>query len=186
MARSTGGGFGTIAMIAAFLAVGGFLYWLSLASEPSEFAVADEGEAVLALSLTAFGMDPAGYEETLVELEGVEVAEILGLHAFFFELPSGEPYLARLPDALVNQGLQVLPGDVGRVTGRVEMMTDSILDAWEAMAIFAEEEHREAASAVTSYLSVESMQVEEPADDQPADDEAPGDDQAADAVPDQG
>jgi len=179
MARGNSGVFGTISMIVAFLAIGGFLYWLSLASEPTEFAVADEGEQAQVLSLNAFQMNPAGYEEVLLELDGVVVSETLGSHAFVTELPNGELYLVRLPGALVQQGLVVLAGDRGRVTGRVETMNEDVLARWDSEGIFLDPEHRSVAGAMLTYFSVESMQLETPAA------EPAGDDQEV-AVPEQG
>ncbi len=181
MARGSSGGFGTVSMIAAFLAIGGFLYWLSLASEPTEFAVADEGERAQLLSLNAFQMNPAGYEEQFLELDGVTVAEPLGNQAFVMQLPNGEPYLVRIPGALVQQGLQVVAGDRARMTGRVERMDDAVLQRWDSEGVFADPEQRAIAGGMTTYFSVESMQVEAPPEA-----DAPAEEPQGAAVPEQG
>lgn len=179
MARGTSGVFGTISMIAAFLAIAGFMYWLSIASEPTEFAVADEGEQAQVLSLPAFQMNPAGYEGVLLELDGVVVSETLGSQAFVTELPNGELYLVRIPGALVQQGLVVEAGDRGRITGRVEEMNDAVLTRWDGEGVFGDPEHRAVVGTMPSFFSVESMQLETPAA------EPTGDDQEV-AVPEQG
>jgi translation initiation factor IF-1 len=179
MAKGTSGVFGTISMIVAFLAIGGFMYWLSLASEPTEFAVADEGEQAQVLSLAAFQMNPAGFEEVLLELDGVVVSETLGSQAFVTELPNGELYLVRIPGALVQQGLAVRAGDRGRITGRVQLMSEEVLARWDSEGVFVDPEHRAMAGMVPTFFNVESVQLETPAA------EPAGDDQEV-AVPEQG
>ncbi|MEX1258734.1 MAG: hypothetical protein WEG36_14055 [Gemmatimonadota bacterium] len=170
MAKQSGGVFGTVSMIVAFVVMGLFLYWLSIVSEPSEVAVAEEGEAMPspAVSLGQFAMNPMAYMNTPADLDGVEVQEIIGAQAFFFALPDGSPYLVRLPAPTGTPGIQVAPGDRTRVTGQVVVMTDSVLQAWDAEGVFTNPAHRMAVGSVPSFLAAQTIQVTQPAGAAPA------------------
>ena len=150
MAGPKRGAFNLISMVLAFGAIGGFLYWLTITAVPTEIAVAVEEETAQAVSLTAFGQNPTMYADNLIAVDGIEVESLLASRAFFVALPDGSPYPIRL-DPSLGVG-QVAPGDQGRVTGTVHMMTDSVLDQWAQEAIFADDEQREAAGASGSFL----------------------------------
>jgi hypothetical protein len=161
-------GFSTVTMILAFIGMGAFLYWLSIASEPTEFAVAEEGPQTRIVTLTEFAQNPSAFGEDEIQLEGVEVQETLGSNLFFFEVPGLGSYLVRLDPALVQSGLLVLPGDRGRLVGTVHMMSDEVLDQWQAQGVFVPGEpgaaQRQAAGAVVTYFLAESVEVTETAE----------------------
>lgn len=151
--------FSSVLMVAAFVVMGGFLYWLSQVTEPTQIAVAEEEEeAVEALTIAEFAQNPAGHSNEAVELPGVEVDELMGSHAFFFELADGEPYLVRLHPNLIQDGVQVLPGDRGRIAGTVQMMTDSVLEVWDAEQIFTEDQRARAAT-VESFIYADEVEI---------------------------
>ena len=74
-------------------------------------------------------------------------------------LPDGSAYPIRLDASLAMGGLQIAASDQGRVTGTVFAMTDSVLDAWATEALFADDEQREAAAAVGSFLLATEVQL---------------------------
>lgn len=160
MAQSSRGSLSTVIMIVAFLGIGGFMYWLYIASEPTEFAVAEEGEQTRLVSLSEYAQNPAAHQDGRIELDGVEVQEPMGTHLFFFEVPGYGAYLARVDRELVEDGLILLPGDRGRVVGSVRSITEATIDGWEAEGLFAPGSgHRERAATMASYLHVEEVEL---------------------------
>lgn len=152
MAQATKGRLNTLAMIVAFLAIGGFLWWLSMVSEPTEIVAVEESEVAQAVSLAAFARSPALYENVLIQVNGVEVQSLMGDQAFLLMLPDSTSYPVRLEASVVSAGVQLAPGTRGDVTGTVHMMTDSVLDAWVADSVLADEAEREMASEFGSFL----------------------------------
>ena len=159
MAHATRGRFNFVAMLLAFSAMGGFLCWLSITAEPTERPVASEEETAQAVSLAAFAQNPAIYEGDLIVVDGVEVQSLLGSQAFFVALPDDSPYPVRLASSMGTPGTQVAPNAMGRVTGTVHMMTDSVLDAWAAEALFADDAQREAAAASSTFLLAQEVEL---------------------------
>ncbi len=159
MAGATKGIVNFVAMVLAFLAMGGFLYWLGVTAVPTETAVALEDDTAQAVSLSAFAQNPIMFEGDLVAVDGVEVQDVLGTQAFLMVLPDGSAYPIRLDASLAMGGLQIAASDQGRVTGTVFAMTDSVLDAWATEALFADDEQREAAAAVGSFLLATEVQL---------------------------
>ena len=146
------GGFSVVAMLAAFGAMGGFLYWLSITAVPTEMAVAEEETTAQAVSLALFARNPIIYEGDLVAVDDMEVQSVLGPQVFFALLPNDTSYPVRLDPSLGAAGSGLAPMDRGRVTGTVHALTDSVLDAWAAESIFADDAAREAAAASTTFL----------------------------------
>ena len=159
MAQATKGRFNFISMLVAFSAMGGFLYWLGITAEPTEVAVASEEETAQAVSLNAFAQNPAIYEGDLIAVDGVEVQSLLGSQVFFVAFPDDSSYPIRLASATVTFGMQIAPNDIGRVTGTVHMMTDSVLDEWTAEAIFADDTQREAVAASSTFLLAQEVEL---------------------------
>ena len=159
MAQATKGRFNFIAMLLAFSAMGGFLYWLGITAEPTEVAVASEEETAQAVSLNAFAQNPAIYEGDLIAVDGVEVQSLLGSQVFFVALPDDSSYPVRLASPNATFGVQLAPNAMGRVTGTVHMMTDSVLDEWTVEAIFADDTQREAVAASSTFLLAQEVDL---------------------------
>jgi hypothetical protein len=169
MAKQSGGAFGAVSMIVAFVVMGLFIYWLSVVSEPTTPAVAvEEVAASPAVPLGQFAANPTAYINTPVDLEGVQVQEVLGGQAFFFALPDGTPYLVKVPAATGMPGVQVSAGDQMRVTGMVAMMSDEVLQAWDSAGVFSAPAQRTMVGSVPSFLAAQSVQVTQPAGATPA------------------
>lgn len=153
MAQATKGALNTVAMILAFLAIGGFLYWLSIVSEPTEIVVPEE-EIAQAVSLAAFAQNQMVYstDNALIRVDGVQVQGLLGSDGFLFAFPDSSVYLVRLDPSMMAMGGPIEVGSQGSVTGHVKILTDSIASAWAADSIFAGDEEREAATASGTFL----------------------------------
>jgi hypothetical protein len=157
MAQSKGR-FNVVAMLLAFGSMGGFLYWLSIAATPTEIAVAEE-EIAQAVSLSAFARNPIMFEGDLVVVDGVEVQTVLGSQVFFATFPNDLSYPIRIDRSLGAVGGQLVPAAMGRVTGTVYALTDSILEAWDAESVFADDTQREAAAASTTFLLASELDI---------------------------
>lgn len=155
-------------MLVAFVAIGGFLYWLSANAEPTQVLIEEatpernEGSGGV-VSWSDFGVDPESFSGSTITVPGVQVASLLGSQAFWAQLPNETPYLVKLGEALVASGAAVSSGDTGEVTGTVHMMSDSILNAWEAAGAFTDPVNRIEAEFATSFFEAESFVVPPPA-----------------------
>ncbi|MEX2529737.1 MAG: hypothetical protein WD960_03105 [Gemmatimonadota bacterium] len=160
------GAFSLPLMIVAFLAIAGFLYWLSITSEPTEFAVAEEtlddqfGPA-LDLTLEQFGENVDGYVDSRIRISDVQVRNLVGADAFWFSFPQEDvnDYLVRVDRSRVASDFQILPDDRLTVSGTVHAMTDSVIDAWEQAGVFQDEGQRPAVLVLESFLQADSIGI---------------------------
>jgi hypothetical protein len=169
MAHGTSGKLSLPLMIVAFLAVAGFVYWLSVTAQPTEIPVAEEEEPALELSLEVFQSRSSEVVGERVRLPHVEVASTLGLQAFWFEFPDGNIYLARIGPELAETGFQVEDGDEVRMAGIVREMNDEVLDAWVNQGVIPSDARDMAAFAQT-FIEADEMviRVPEEAQDPPS------------------
>ncbi len=151
MARAKGG-FNVVAMLVAFGTIGGFLYWLSVNAIPTEVAVANEEVTAQAVSLALFARSPNIYEGDLVAVDDVEVQSVAGGRLFFVAFPGDATYPVRVDASLGAAGAAISPMDMGRVTGTVYALNDSVLDAWAAESAFPDDDTREAAAASSTFI----------------------------------
>jgi hypothetical protein len=153
-------------MIVAFLAIAGFLYWLSITSEPTEFAVAEEtlddqlGPA-LDLTLEQFGENADGYIGSRIRITDVQVQTLVGADAFWFSFPQEDvnDYLVRVDRTRVDSDIQILPGDRLTVSGTVHPMTDSVIEAWEQWGVLRDEAQRPAVMVLEGFLEADSIGI---------------------------
>jgi hypothetical protein len=186
MAKAKSGALNLPLMIVAFLAMGGFLYWLSVTSEPTEFAVAEENRTAdlptaTSVSPVEFSEGPAGYVGERIRIPNVAVRDLTGLNLIWFHLANEEetPYLVRIDRRFVADDLQVLRDDVISLAGTVHAMSDSVLTAWEDLGIFTAEGQRGLVQAQESFIEADQIDLHttrEPAEEPGDGDEAdPGD-----------
>lgn len=147
-------------MILAALSIAGFVWWLSVFTEPTQFALAQEEaaeaeDATPALALTAFEQRAAEMVGARVRLEGLEVATSIGPMAFLTSLPEGTPYVVRIMPSVENPELN--SGDRVNVTGTVRAMSPEVLDAWEAEGVITDPTAREIAGFGATFLEAEIM-----------------------------
>ena len=151
-------------MILAFVLVGGFLYWLNITAEPTEVAIEEAvretaSGASAILSVEDFLANPEGQIDAVVEVNGARIASRLGTQAFWIG-PDDAPYLVRMAPELVAAGGQVMVESVVTVVGTVFMMSDSVLTAWDAQGMFANEGDRIVAEFATSFLEARTVEAE--------------------------
>lgn len=159
MAQKSSGGLNTVAMIVAFLAIGGFLYWLGVASEPAEVAVAEEdvAEEVQPVDFEAFAQNPPMYQNANVRIDDVPVGRVLPGVGFLTEFPDESPYVVSLAP---TQAGQVEPGDEVTIVGSVEPIGETMLQGWVEDAIFIDEEEMNAVAAAGSHFLVEELTLD--------------------------
>lgn len=175
------GTLGVPLMIVAFLAIAGFLYWLSISTEPSEFAMAEEdGSAQLEEATSVTPADfasegPESFVDQRVRLPNVQVDSVGGLDVFWISLPVQDeedevmPYLVRVDREFVE--IAVVSNDVVTLTGTVRDMSDDVVEGWDGQGAFPDEGQREAAAAVETFLQADDIERHEaPEDPEAADD----------------
>ena len=169
MAHGNGSKLSLPLMIVAFLAVAGFVYWLSVTAQPTEMPVAEEEEPALELSFEVFQTRASEVVGERVRLPYVQVAANLGLQAFWFEFPDGNIYLARIGPELAETGFLVEEGDDVRITGVVHEMNDEVLNAWVNQGVIPTDARDMAAFAQT-YIEADevAIRVPEEAQDPPS------------------
>lgn len=159
-----------ILMALAFVAMAGFLYWLSIAAEERRVAVQENGEdttevdtgpSAPQVAMSTFRADPASYLGQRIRVTNVRVSSLLGQSGRLFWLaPDDNPYLVHR-DSTVAAGRQVRSGMRGSVTGTVHEMTDSVLDAWEAGGAFTSESDRFVAEFAENFIEADGIQLRE-------------------------
>jgi hypothetical protein len=146
-------------MIVAVLLIGGFVYWLNISTEAVRVAIAEEEQAAAAAAEEAeatpvaaadFAEEPAEYVGQFIRLNGLPVFNQMGPEAFTVLLPTDMIYLIH-----VEGGAMVSPGATASVTGTVEIMNDSVLDAWEARGALNATQREEAGISETFFEAVE-------------------------------
>ena len=156
-------------MIVAFLAIGGFLYWLNLQAQAELAAKAAIAEEIAAEEAAkealgdiipgeALQTDPGMYEGKVVTVEGLNIASMLGTQGFWVELPNRNPFLVSLAEAVKAEGLAFGAGTSVTVSGTVYAMGDSVLNAWSAAAAIGEGD-RLAAEFATHFMEAAQVQI---------------------------
>ncbi len=161
--RVGAGHVGTLLMVAAFLAVAGFLYWLSQVAVPTESpddeaprGVDDEG---LLVDFAEFSTGTDAYVDQTITLRGVTVTQKFGPHAFWTTLSDegNTSYLVHLSAAAIADSVELVANAPYDLSGTVHSMTDSVLDAWAADGDFVQENDRFLAEYAIDFL--EAAQV---------------------------
>ena len=130
-------------MLLTFLAIAGFMWWLSQNAETTSVSLdaGTEGDSVTVPQAGGGGVvvtednlktAPAQFEGQVVSIT-LPVAMAVGTQAFFLDVTDA-PFLVKLSDALIQQGQAVPQGDV-TVTGPLMAMTDSIRQDWLSKGI---------------------------------------------------
>ena len=146
-------------MILCFLAMGGFLYWLST-YRPTEVQmdapVASE-DGVNEVAFADFAMAPEDYMGEEFTMRQVEPGSMIGTRFFWTMRPDNQPYLVHISDQALADSVEVIPGRRVDLTGMVATLTDSLLGVWmEAGALRNEGDLAQAQYALDegNYLHV--------------------------------
>ena len=151
-------------MLLALVAVGGFLFWLGSASEPTTAVVVEEeGEGPGADPLEAgvtevvkdtLAADKARFVGQRIRVAEVEATGMLGPRIFWGELgdPSRQvPILIRM-DSTAASGIEVRTGSMFTVTGEIQPMTDSLATVWAEGNEFTGEGEQSQAAFADYYI----------------------------------
>jgi hypothetical protein len=180
MAKTKTEGMARIFQIAAVLGIGAFFYWLYVASEPTEFLVAEDDVAEIeATPLTGldFAEDPLRWEGEAVRFDHVEVTQLMRQNVYFVRIgEEGILLLTRMSNDLAGTpGFQPLPGDRGYLVGTIQEVTEELIDQWNQAGVFRDAQELLQAQTQPSYMFVTRAELQAP--DRPeGDDEEANDD----------
>ena len=187
MAQTTTDGTTRIFQALAVLGIAGFLYWLYVASEPTEFLVAEEQvEEIEAADVTYAELmeEPEEWMGEQVRLPQVEITDMLRQNVFFVWTGDGDGgrVMIRMSDDLAGEpGFQPLPGDRGEVVGTVQEVTEELLDQWNQAGVFQQPQELLDAQVMPVYLFVIRAELAPPERQEPENDEAENDEAEQDA-----
>jgi hypothetical protein len=165
MAKTKTEGTARIFQILTILGVGAFFYWLYVASEPTEFLVAEDDVAEIeAVPLTAleFANDPGSWEGELVRFDHVEVNQLLRQNVYFVRLgEEGILLLTRMSNELAaTPGFQPLPGDRGWLVGTIQEVNEELLDQWNQAGVFRDAQEFVQAQTQLVYMFVTRAELQ--------------------------
>lgn len=154
---------GTMLMVLTFILLGGFMYWLYNAAEPTQPVVDEESVEVDDFAGTEVTADQLktgsdGFVGQSVRLGGVPISQTMGSQAFFVDLPASEnlpatPFLVRaLPaaGAVPTMGTQVV------VTGTLLAVSDSLVADWVASGVISDND-RLLVEFATHFIEAEQI-----------------------------
>jgi hypothetical protein len=152
-------------MILAALSIAGFVWWLAVYTEPTQFATAAEDSsaegAARSLTLQEFSAAYASFQGVQVSVDGIEIATLLGPQIFLTALPDGTPFVVRFP---VGAGAAPWAGgDVVSLRGQVEAMSESVLDQWQDTGVFTDPTARDIAGFGSHYFNADLVAYFTPA-----------------------
>lgn len=156
-------------MIAAFIVIGGFLYWLFLQAEAERQLEYEEAARIAAeeaereamgqiLDPAQVQMDASPFVGRTVTFEDIEVASRLGTQGVWVEMPNGNPFLVSFSDSVKAAGPAPTSGQLATITGTMTAMSDSVASAWVATGSINEGD-RLAAEFATHYLEATRVRV---------------------------
>ena len=155
-------------MVLAFVAVGGFLYWLNLTAQPTEVAIEEdtseeEGSgAAVSMPLADFLNNPAQYDGQIVEVTQARVASRLGPHAFWVG-PDATPFLVKMAPELVEAGTEVMLQSNVTIVGPVSTLDNATLAVWDSLGAFPTEGDRIVAEFAVGSPYIQATAVRAPA-----------------------
>ena len=119
-------------MIVCFVAMGGFLYWLStyrpVEVETDDAATGEDGGNEVAFE--DFAAAPEDYMDEEFTMRMVVVNSMIGDRFFWTQVSDDLPYLVHIAEEALADSVEVLAGRRVDVTGTVMALTDSVLDVW--------------------------------------------------------
>lgn len=156
-------------MLLAVVVVGGFLFWLGSASEPTApVAVVEEDQEEEANPLDAgatvvpkdtLAADKGRYEGQRIRVPQIQATGTLGPRIFWGELgdPSRQvPILVRM-DSAAAAAVDVQSGSTYSITGDVLAMSDSLATAWGEQDEFLGEGEQMQAAFADYYIQANSV-----------------------------
>lgn len=131
-------------MIVAFLGITGFLYWLNVTAVGTTSAVVTAPEEdpfadAIPVTTSALETNALQFEGALLRVPDVRVVSRVGDQAFWTQLPNEDNFFIKMGPELTGDSVPVTVSSgetAGFVVGRLHIMSDSTLDAWEAQGAF--------------------------------------------------
>lgn len=159
----------------AILAVGLFLGWLATREPPQSVAVAEPGdttettttlEPIDESDVTVLTPDQMTHSARLddlqgeaVRMNGVTVVRPLGEQMFFIELSSGDQYLVKLADQLVEAGVRPPTSGAVDIVGYIQQKNAARLDIWMQSGVLQSEDDRMQAEFGLTYMEALRVQA---------------------------
>lgn len=162
--------------IAAFVAIGGLMYWLNVTAEPTEVeynpedveAAEEAPESdVPIVALEDLRAEIEGYANIEIEMRDHTVSSTLGDEAFWIG-PDQNPFLVKMRPAAVEEVGAVQNGDVVDIRGTIREMTDSVLDDWEERGSIEGSGERAVASFAEYFMEANEVAKLEEAEESEA------------------
>lgn len=152
-----------ILSIAAFLAIGGLIYWLNATAEPTQTEFVPEDTAseepvgdYPVVDLEQLRSELQAYVGFEIQIRGLTVNSTLGDHAFWVG-PQDNPFLVMRDSTAYANRMELGNGDDVHVTGVIHEMSDSILDAWEERGAIAGQGERAVASFAEVFMEAHTV-----------------------------
>lgn len=166
--------------ILSVIAAGAFFYALFVFSEPTQVTLAeDEGEQPpMALGLASFQgqVENLAMDEQRIQLDNLVVTSVTSPSLFWFNLPDGSPFLVRLELEIMESGVSIGQGDVMTLTGRVQEVTDQLLNQWMSVGVLPDEGARGMAATAGHYILADDITLQAPDDVEGEQENTSGDD----------
>ena len=131
-------------MILCFLAMGGFLYWLSTYAPPEsqDMLTGEDGEALNEVDFADFSLATQVYMEQEITLRNVGVTAMIGERLFWTNIVNDDLYLLFISESAAADSVDVAGLPRVDITGSVMPLTDSLIAAWFEAGVFANENDR--------------------------------------------
>lgn len=158
-------------MVIALIVVGGFLVWLSIASEPTAVVVVDDGnengvangeapgEGFAVVPRDTLGEALPRFVGQRVRVQGVPATGRLGPGLFWGELGDmarQRPVLVRM-DEDVAAAAQVESGTAYTITGQVLQISDELVETWGEAGEFSGEGEQMQATFADYYIQASAV-----------------------------
>jgi hypothetical protein len=152
--------YGLPMMVLTFVLIAGFLYWLNVTAQPTEVEVVEVGATETGLTtvtLEVFRAGPEVYDGQEIRITETRIASLLGEQAFWAG-PDDNPFLVKISQELLEQGVSLEPGSIVTVIGTVTMMSDSVLSAWDEAGAFQSEGDRIVAEFAERFVEIRAVE----------------------------
>ena len=131
-------------MILCFLAMGGFLYWLSTYAPPEQQGpmAGEDGEVLNEVDFAEFSLATQVHMDQEITLRNVGVTSMIGERLFWTNIVNDDLYLLFISDSAAVDSVDVAGLPRVDITGTVRPLSDSLITAWFEAGVIANEGDR--------------------------------------------
>lgn len=124
-------------MILCFVAIAGFLFWLSTfgPAVDQEIATGEDGEVLNEIQFVDFAQATQAHMGQEVTIRNVGVTAMIGPRFFWTNTATDDLYLVFISESALADSLDVSSLRRVDITGSVMALTDSLLNVWEEMGV---------------------------------------------------